>query len=285
LDLIKRVHRKSSKLLLKGKGKLLNNGVNAFWWTKKKNFGDMFTPELFKHYGFTAVESWPNEADVVGVGSLYGMIPSSFKGTFLGTGLIQDEVIQFEQASFAAVRGEYTRKNLRLDASVPIGDFGLLAKKLIEKHSIKKKYSVGLIPHYVDIEHPWLCQMQKYFGSNNCTLIDVRNSAKYVTKKVAECELILSSSLHGLIVADSLGIPNVWIELSNNVIGDGFKFKDYNSAIDYEQKVLKIKEQTLFSDVTNFITNKNKQKIESKINELDRIIIEQLTKGVVLDKR
>jgi pyruvyltransferase len=271
------VHKKSSKLFFKSKGKLLRNGVNAFWWTKKKNFGDLFTPELFKHYGFTAVESWPNEASFVGTGSLYGMIPKSFKGTFLGTGLIQDEVLQFEYASFAAVRGEYTRKNLGLDASVPTGDFGLLANKLIGKHNIKKKYSVGFIPHYVDAKHPWIYQMKKYLGTSDCTVIDVRNSAEYVTKKVAECELIISSSLHGLIVADSLGIPNVWIELSNNVIGNGFKFKDYNSAIDYEQSVLRVKEQTKFSDITSFITNKSSQKIENKINELDRIILEQLT--------
>ena len=154
----------------------------------------------------------------------------------------------------------------------------MLANKLIIKKIIKKKYTVGFIPHYVDQEHPWLNSMQKFLGDSECTIIDVRDSAENVTKKVAECELIIASSLHGIIVADSLNIPNVWIELSDKVIGGGFKFKDYNSAIDYEQPSLSIKEHTKFSDITNFISNKNSVKIESKVTELNDIIIKILKK-------
>ena len=52
-----------------------------------------------------------------------------------------------------------------------------------------------------------------------------------VIHEIAKCEHILSSSLHGLVVADALGIPNGWIKLSDRVVGDGFKFKDYGTAI------------------------------------------------------
>ncbi|TWX67639.1 polysaccharide pyruvyl transferase family protein [Colwellia sp. C1TZA3] len=278
MEFLNRVQKKSAKLLIKAKANILNNGINAFWWTGRVNFGDLFTPELFKYYGVTAVESWPEQAELVGVGSLYGMVPSTFSGVFLGTGLIEDQKIQFEHATFAAVRGELTRKNLGLDRNTPIGDFGLLANKLISKKVIKKKYAVGFIPHYVDQNHPWVNGMQKYLGVSECTIIDVRDSAENVTKQVAECELILSSSLHGIIVADSLSIPNVWLELSDKVIGRGFKFRDYNSAIDYEQPSLSIKENTKFSDITNFISNKDEAKIKSKVTELNNIIIKTLEK-------
>ena len=53
---------------------------------------------------------------------------------------------------------------------------------------------------------------------------------------LTSCELIFSSSLHGLIVADSFGIPNIHMELSDKLVGGNFKFEDYYSSVDKEHK-------------------------------------------------
>ena len=49
-------------------------------------------------------------------------------------------------------------------------------------------------------------------------------------RQIAECRFILSSSLHGLIIADSMGIPNLHVEFGDRLLGDGYKFDDYYSA-------------------------------------------------------
>ena len=49
--------------------------------------------------------------------------------------------------------------------------------------------------------------------------------------KLCECEFILSSSLHGIILSDADHIPNMWIKLSDKVLGDGFKFRDYFRSV------------------------------------------------------
>ena len=41
------------------------------------------------------------------------------------------------------------------------------------------------------------------------------------------CEVIVSSSLHGLIIADAYGIPTVWAKFGNDINGNDFKFYDY----------------------------------------------------------
>ena len=53
---------------------------------------------------------------------------------------------------------------------------------------------------------------------------------------LASCECIISSSLHGLIIADSYCVPNKRVILTNRVSGDGFKFHDYYSSFGLTDK-------------------------------------------------
>ena len=45
--------------------------------------------------------------------------------------------------------------------------------------------------------------------------------------------MILSSSLHGLVAADSFGIPNIRMVCSDRIYGGDFKYDDYYSAFGY----------------------------------------------------
>ena len=70
----------------------------------------------------------------------------------------------------------------------------------------------------------------KEIGSVN--VIDFRtDDAFYVFKEMNKCAVILSQGLHGLIFADSFGIPNAWLDFGSLHMGGEFKFYDYFSSI------------------------------------------------------
>lgn len=52
-----------------------------------------------------------------------------------------------------------------------------------------------------------------------------------VLKFIDESEFIYSSSLHGLICADSLGVPNTWIKVEKIHAHARFKFYDYALSV------------------------------------------------------
>jgi pyruvyltransferase len=105
-------------------------------------------------------------------------------------------------------------------------DPGVLAPYLF-KPTQKVRYKIGIIPHYVDAGSPWI----KTCKEQEIKIIDVFSPLKKFFNDIQKCEVIMSSSLHGLIFAHAYGKPAVWIELSDKVAGNGFKFFDYYQSV------------------------------------------------------
>ena len=153
-----------------------------------------------------------------------------------GTGFITDVSDKMTGLSrnnvyFMAVRGNKSKacieKILNKKIDPVLGDGGILASMLFDK-SIEKKYPIGIIPHFKEqgcTEMNFI--LRKY---PNAKVINLKDEAMKVIREIAECDVILSSSLHGLIVADSFGIPNIRVYFTDSPMGDGFKFDDYYSA-------------------------------------------------------
>ena len=87
---------------------------------------------------------------------------------------------------------------------------------------------MGIIAHYKEQDEPAFHNLLSRYP--NSVFIDVTMTPEEVVNQIAECEVILSSSLHGLIIADSLNIPNRHIVVTDKLMGDGYKFDDYYSA-------------------------------------------------------
>lgn len=146
---------------------------------------------------------------------------------------------------FCAVRGELTRKNVermlgrKLD--IPTGDAGILADALLDDLP-EKRYDIGIVPHICDLKDEGLESLVA--GYENAILINVKDEPIDVIRQIAECKTVISSSLHGLIVADSFNIPNMHLVFSDRPLGDGYKFDDYYSAYGVQHYVHDLREKS-----------------------------------------
>ncbi len=234
----KRFENKVKNWLRLWQGRSKHNVLRTFWFEERKNFGDLFTPLFIKHAGYTAVNGTIEKAQMFATGSIIQLAPESFSGTIIGSGIIKEQHIRLPKANILSVRGLLTKKCLGIEGDMPLGDPGLIACDFIEQPQ-EQIYDLGVVAHYVDKNLPAIAKLTR-LASSRVKIIDVEQSALQVTHQIAQCKHIVSSSLHGIIVADSLDIPCAWIIVSEHVIGNGFKFSDYRSAFGEQITPLKI---------------------------------------------
>jgi len=129
-----------------------------------------------------------------------------------------------------AVRGPLSRAALLkagIECPEVYGDPALLLPRFFNP-PVTQRYEIGIVPHYIDKGHPWV---EQHKGNPHVLIVDIESGIANVVRDVKSCKVILSSSLHGLICADAYGIPNVWIKLSDILLGGMFKFRDYRLSI------------------------------------------------------
>ncbi len=220
------------------------------------NFGDALNKYIFEQCFDQKVEfSSSVSCDFIGIGSVLecallqtkdlsklAFLPFSKPLTVLSSGFgWEDEhyeskirffhkMIFKRKMNFFSLRGELTKKSVekiikkKLE-NVVLGDLGLLAGELVEKEA-KKEFGLGICPHYADKENIVFQNLLKQ-NPNNVLLDTTENPVDFL-KKLNKCEAIVSTGLHPLIAADSLGIPNLWARISEKTT-TRHKFQDYYS--------------------------------------------------------
>ncbi len=203
--------------------------VRAFWFTRVPNFGDLLTRLILEYLGVPVVYAPAQRAQFFGVGSIIHNIPPTFRGTILGAGLIKPEdAPALPHARILALRGHLTRQILGAPADIALGDPGLLAVKL-SGIAANPVHTLGIVPHYTEKGHPLVRDLAARYP-REVRVINVQQPPQTVFRAIASCHTIISSSLHGLVTADALGIPNRHLVVSGKLIGGEFKFHDYYSA-------------------------------------------------------
>jgi pyruvyltransferase len=205
--------------------------VPLAWYSDYPNWGDALNPVLV---GWLAGK--PVRKVEVGGGEFYIAIGSILwmadgLTEVWGSGFMHEkDALTVPPKRIHAVRGPLTRAALireGIECPEVFGDPALLLPRFYDPE-VTKQYDVGLIPHILDKDHPWIRQQSHQPGVR---VIDVQGDLLEFIHAVKACRTILSSSLHGLICADAYGIPNAWIRPSECLPGGDFKFRDYRLSI------------------------------------------------------
>lgn len=198
-------------------------------WSCPDNFGDLLGPEILRrlNYRVRIVENM-GDADLVACGSIIDMVaPVARPGCIVwGAGLMNPEAVDVSHLDVRAVRGRLTADALALQG-LPLADPGVLVPELWPRPPVRHR--LGVVRHYVDAEpYPW-ADVQ----------ITTRASVDEVIDFIGSCERIVSSSLHGLVVASAWGIPCVRTH-HPDVLGGNFKWLDWMSGASSPKDLLAV---------------------------------------------
>lgn len=216
--------------------------LRLYWWKefrkdKFQNYGDLMSRYIVKKLSgkiildsrsrFNKFYKKITKKHYIVIGSIIG---SANKHSIVwGSGIISRKQ-EVGNANFLAVRGPKTRERLlELGYNVPevYGDPAILLPLFI-KNNVPKKYKIGIIPHFVDYE----AVKNALEHDNRITVINLlTKNVEFTTKQILECEQIVSSSLHGVIVPHAYGIPALWVKFSEKLSGDNIKFYDYYLSV------------------------------------------------------
>lgn len=211
----------------------------SFGRLKNNNFGDDINIPLLQtltNQHVTYLENYfckKNRENLLAIGSLIENFTTPYS-LIWGSGCISfDMPIKIKPKKVYAVRGPLTRERLLKEGiACPevYGDPALLFPHIYSP-KLDKHYEIGIIAHYVDYDLPHVREFREKHP--DIKFIKLRNyeSWQSVIDEINSCKVILSSSLHGLIISDAYKIPNVWIKLSNNITGGDFKYKDYFGGV------------------------------------------------------
>jgi len=215
---------------------IMTEHINAFWYNNVPNFGDALNRNLIRLISGKEVR-WidPRHTDEVVYVCIGSIMRSVSENSIVwGTGMIDKKRgPKVKPKAVKAVRGPETRKALlkhQITCPEIYGDPALLLPRFYMP-KIKKKYKLGIVPHYFDKAHTWLKKIEdRYVKVLDVQKLDVFS----FVDDLLTCERIASSSLHGIIAADAYGIPSTWLTFSKGLFnrssgikGKGFKFRDY----------------------------------------------------------
>lgn len=231
----------------------------------KKNFGDALNPWLIRKLtGMEIVNA--SKSFNLRKKPVYSMIGSVLDRSRFDNMIVwgsgfksKNSKVKVKPAKVLAVRGPLTRDSLieqGIECPSVYGDPALLLPRVYNPE-IPKKYKIGIIPHYVDKNNHLLNSLTST-SDVSFRVIDIEDEIESFIDNVLSCELIASSSLHGLIVADAYGIQSLYVRFSDKVAGGNFKFKDYMTSVgrtDYEPYI--VSEDSTLQDMINSFSEYN----------------------------
>lgn len=212
----------NNKYILFTGRKAVKNTVNLNYCHDFKNLGDNISPVIVRYV--LEINGLDINQEIHGTVHLYAIGSIITAGaqdcTIWGSGLLNTRILNRlsnRKLDIRAVRGPLTRAVLidrGLDVPEVYGDPAILMP-YIYNPKVRKKYPVSVITHV----NAKVC-----LPDNSIHIIDIAtdNYKKFIAE-IKSSELVISSSLHGIIFAEVYGIRAVMLKPENDL----FKYFDY----------------------------------------------------------
>lgn len=212
--------------------KAKKNQVNIEWWSTAVNIGDTLSPVIceymLKKEGIDINRIQKKTKHLYAVGSVIGRM--KFDATIWGSGVlhmsrIRDIIARRKLVKYdiRALRGPFSRDVMKAAgydvSNCCLGDPGMLMPFVYTPEHVEKKYRYSVIPHH---------RLEDYKLDTGDHLISVHTDdyKKFITE-LLETEIVISSSLHGIILAESYGVPAIFLLEGKNVEQQLIKYLDY----------------------------------------------------------
>ncbi|TQL66594.1 LicD family protein [Nocardioides albertanoniae] len=205
--------------------------VPVHYFTYTPNFGDLLSPWIVaKLTGREVTLADRSQPHYTVIGSILNECTDT--SIAWGTGTYGSEGVRdlSRKMRITAVRGPLTRSKLSADhgfgLAVPevYGDAALLAP-LVYRPEVEQTHEYGFVVRWS--ERRWA---RATYGPDIKLIDFARTDIEGVIRDLLSCRKIITSSLHGLIVADAYGIPNAWLA-SGTPRGGEYKFYDYFASV------------------------------------------------------
>jgi pyruvyltransferase len=205
--------------------------IRAFWCRvpSRPNVGDALTPWLIHRLtGIYPRFVWPDSPahKYLVTGSIAALARRS--STVWGAGILCSDDHISPDATLLAVRGPLTRARARATGArspMVLGDPAMILPRLYAPPAPPPE-GIGLALHFSD--RPRLAPLRV---SERVRVIDMQWPVEVAIDAIRSCELVASSSLHGIIIAHAYGVPATWVEFTPLPSGDGSKFRDHLQCI------------------------------------------------------
>lgn len=265
------------------------------YWAKPFRFG-RFSADVarFVYYSFMrdyrtsdllAYEL--NKKILISVGSIIEEANSN--SIVWGAGISHKDSYICKKADIRAVRGYKTLERMSCIGiktdGIAVGDPAILLPNFF-KPDVPKKRKIGIIPHKNNFTE--ITERLKGVNSDEIVVISLINKdIEAIIREILSCEIVVSTSLHGLIVAHAYSIPALWIE-SSPILGDRSKFFDYFSSLgikEYLPKKFDIIETLLrhnnIPDIFDLVYSRGKGAPERKLESIRKSLIEAFPFDIV----
>ncbi|SFH82525.1 Polysaccharide pyruvyl transferase [Albimonas pacifica] len=224
-------------------GETTPSPIRLFAHDKDPNVGDLLSKDVV---GWVARGPWVrasvSDCNLIAIGSIYPWLKRSWRRRLRvvhvwGSGMLQyyDGQAADSRIVVHAARGPLTAMAMRRSPRA-LGDPGVLADRTFGVSRAEGWASArpGLILHLHQHQHMPQADIDRL--SEIYEVIDMRtHDVRGTLERIAGCSAIYSSSLHGLVMADAVGVPNALVAPYGGEAPSGkplFKYYDYALSVD-----------------------------------------------------